>query len=170
MTTFTYDKIIEYIDGTRDLNFEAAQKWAKEHGTTFTEDITKREFYEQEHTEEYFNPDTGETGSKVVTTPTIKRYWIIGKEPLSISREVDLQVKMRFVRDQYLRITQNKIDRYRNQKELGTQTTDNEQVYISLLEYTQYLRDYPQSSDTWYQSAPLDFDTWCSTIRARGEI
>ena len=42
MTDFTYNQTIEYIDGTRDLNFEAAQRWAREHGTSFEEDVTAR--------------------------------------------------------------------------------------------------------------------------------
>lgn len=50
-----YNDVIEYIDGTFDENFEAAKKWAKEHGTTFEEDLTKRELP--------------------------KRYFVIGGEP-----------------------------------------------------------------------------------------
>ena len=30
MTDFNYNQTIEYIDGTRDLNFEAARRWARE--------------------------------------------------------------------------------------------------------------------------------------------
>lgn len=40
---FNYRDIIEYIDNTRDLNFEAAQKWAFNHNVSFTEQIEKRE-------------------------------------------------------------------------------------------------------------------------------
>ena len=40
MTNFAYNQTVEYIDGTRDLNFEAAQKWAQEHGTTLVEDVS----------------------------------------------------------------------------------------------------------------------------------
>ena len=50
-----YNDVIEYIDGTYDENFEAAKKWAKEHGTTFEEDLSKRELP--------------------------KRYFVIGGEP-----------------------------------------------------------------------------------------
>ena len=54
-----YNDIIEYEDCTRDLNFEAAQRWAKEHNTSFEELIDKREFkvfieeYEEEYEEEH---------------------------------------------------------------------------------------------------------------------
>lgn len=40
---FNYGDIIEYIDKTRDLNFEAAQKWAFNHNVNFTEQVEKRE-------------------------------------------------------------------------------------------------------------------------------
>ena len=82
MTNFAYNQTIEYIDGTRDLNFEAAQKWAREHGTSFEEDITKREPYEQEHEETYMNPETGADEVKLVKTPTLKRFFVIGSEPV----------------------------------------------------------------------------------------
>lgn len=43
MKEYNFNETIEYIDGTRDLNLEAAQKWAKENGTTFEEDMDKRD-------------------------------------------------------------------------------------------------------------------------------
>jgi hypothetical protein len=59
MADFKYNQTIEYIDGTRDLNFEAARKWAAEHGTSFEEDESRRE----------------------KTAGKLKRYFIIGAEP-----------------------------------------------------------------------------------------
>lgn len=43
MKEYNFNETIEYIDGTRDINLEAAQKWAREHGTTFEEDMDKRD-------------------------------------------------------------------------------------------------------------------------------
>lgn len=40
---FNYGDIIEYIDSTRDLHFEAASKWASTHNATFDELIDRRE-------------------------------------------------------------------------------------------------------------------------------
>lgn len=40
---FNYGDIIEYIDSTRDLYFEAARKWARTHNATFEELIDRRE-------------------------------------------------------------------------------------------------------------------------------
>ena len=160
MTDFTYNQTIEYIDGTRDLNFEAAQKWAQEHGTSFDEDVSKREPYEQEHEETYMNLTTGETEVKTVSSPTIKRFFVIGDEPKHyVPTEDELKAQVRAVRDKYMQTTQNRIDRYRNQKELGIETTDTEEVFKQLLEYTQYLRDYP-SGKNWWVKNPMIFDAW----------
>ena len=57
--TYFYNQTIEYEDCTRDLNFEAAQKWAREHGTSFEEDIDAR----------------------VTVSGVLKRYFVIGSEP-----------------------------------------------------------------------------------------
>lgn len=162
MTDFTYNQTIEYIDGTRDLNFEAAQRWAQEHGTSFEEDIAKREPYEQEHEETYMNSITGETEVKTVSSPTIKRFFVIGDEPkLHVPTDDELKAQVRAVRDKYMQTTQNRIDRYWNQKELGIKTTDTEEVFKQLLKYTQYLRDYPNSSDNWYTNSPDNFELFC---------
>ena len=158
MTNFTYNQTIEYIDGTRDLNFEAAQKWAQEHGTSFEEDVSKREPYEQEHEETYMNPTTGETEVKTVSSQTIKRFFVIGDEPKPyVPTEDELKAQVRAVRDKYMQTTQNRIDRYRNQKELGIETTDTEEVFKRLLDYTQYLRDYP-SGKNWWVKNPMVFN------------
>ena len=163
MTNFVYNQIIEYIDGTRDLNFEAAQKWAQDHGTSFEEDISKREPYEQEHEETYMNPTTGETEVKTVSSPTIKRFFVIGDEPKPyVQTKDELKAQVRTVRDKYIQTTQNRIDRYRNQKELGIETTDTEEVFKQLLEYTQYLRDYPNGKK-WWNKNPMVFDEWVAS-------
>lgn len=163
MIEFNYNQTIEYIDGTRDLNFEAAQKWAQEHGTTFVEDVTKREPYEQEHEETYMNPTTGADEVKLVKTPTLKRFFVIGDEPKPYippePTDEELQSRARQVRNSYMESTQNRIDRYRNQKEVDIATTDSEATYKLLLQYAQYLRDYP-SGKNWWSENPMIFDAW----------
>ena len=76
-------------------------------------------------------------------------------EPSDEEREA----QVRSVRDKYMQTTQNRIDRYRNQKELGIETTDTEEVFKQLLDYTQYLRDYP-SGKNWWSKNPMMFDEW----------
>ena len=168
MADFNYNQIIEYVDGTRDLNFEAARRWAKSNGTTFEEDISKREPYELEHEEIYMNSETGATETKTVKTPSIKRFFVIGDEPKPIiiepmpipePTEEELQSNKRMKRDVLLRGTQNRIDRYRNQKELSVKTTDSKEVYNQLLSYAQYLRDYP-SGENWWEAEPLMFEKY----------
>ena len=142
------------------MNFEAAQRWAQEHGTTFVEDVSKREPYEQEHEETYMNPTTGADEVRLVKTPTLKRFWVIGDEPKPyVPTEDELKAQVRTVRDNYMQTTQNRIDRYRNQKELGIETTDTEEVFKRLLEYTQYLRDYP-NGENWWVKNPMVFDEY----------
>lgn len=171
MTDFNYNQTIEYIDGTRDLNFEAARRWAQSNGTTFEEDISKREPYELEHEETYMNPETGATETKMVKSPSIKRFFVIGDEPKPIvieptpipePTEEELKTNKRMERNILLQGTQDRIDRYRNQKELGIETTDTEEVYKQLLEYTQYLRDYP-NGENWWVKNPMVFDDWATS-------
>lgn len=146
MTEFNFNQTIEYIDGTRDLNFEAAQKWAREHGTSFEEDVTARKTF----------------GDKLM------RFFVIGDKPKPIviepmpipePTEEELKANKRMERNALLQGTQDRIDRYRNQKELNVVTTDSEEVYKQLLAYTQYLRDYP-SGENWWEHSPKDFSTW----------
>lgn len=156
---FTYNQTVEYIDGTKDENFEAAQKWAREHNTTFEEDVSKREPYEGEHEEQYMKPEGG-IETRIVKTPTIKRFFVIGNEPKPhVPTDEQRQAQMRYMRDNLLQDAQNKIDRYRNQIELGVDTTDTEETYKQLLAYIQYLRDYP-SGNNWWLTSPKTFDEW----------
>ena len=47
---------------------------------------------------------------------------------------------------------QNRIDRYHNQKELGVETTDDENTFKALLDYMQYLRDFTEQKNWWLAS------------------
>ena len=153
MTNFTYNQTIEYIDGTRDLNFEAAQKWAQEHGTSFEEDVAKREPYEQEHEETYMNPTTGADEIKLVKTPTLKRFWVIGDEPKPyIPTEDELKAQVRSVRNKYLEQT----DKYMI---TDYPITDDERELYK--QYRTYLSTYPECRD-WYKANPKTYDEWKS--------
>ena len=151
MTNFTYNQTIEYIDGTRDLNFEAAQRWAREHGTSFEEDVSKREPYEQEHEETYMNPTTGADEVKLVKTPTLKRFWVIGDEPKPyVPTEDELKAQVRAVRNQYLEQTDKVML-------VDYPITDDERELYR--QYREYLRTYPET-EGWYENPPKDFSTW----------
>ena len=62
MTEFNFNQTIEYEDCTRDLNFEAARRWAAEHGAAFAEDIAARK----------------------TVNGKLMRYFIIGSEPAPV--------------------------------------------------------------------------------------
>ena len=151
MTNFAYNQTIEYIDGTRDLNFEAAQRWARKHGTTFVEDVSKREPYEQEHEETYMNPTTGADEIRLVKTPTLKRFWVIGDEPKPyVPTEDELKAQVRAVRNMYLEQT----DKFML---VDYPISDEERELYR--QYRVYLRTYPECRD-WYKANPKTFDEW----------
>ena len=151
MKEYNFNETIEYIDGTRDLNFEAAQKWAQENGTSFEEDVSKREPYEQEHEETYINPTTGADEVRLVKTPTLKRFWVIGDEPKPyIPTEDELKAQVRAVRNQYLEQT----DKYMI---TDYPISDDERELYK--QYRTYLRDYTLS-ENWQESNPLKFEEW----------
>nr|DAH75415.1 MAG TPA: tail fiber assembly protein [Caudoviricetes sp.] len=144
MTNFTYNQRIEYIDGTRDLNFEAARRWAAEHGAAFEEDVAARKT----------------VGGKLM------RYFVIGSEPAPVVVEpvpeptvAELQARKRAERDARMSVTQDRIDRYRNQIEAGFAPTDDAETFKALLRYTQYLRDFT-AAESWWTAGILFFEEW----------
>lgn len=142
---YTYNQTIEYIDGTRDLNFEAAQKWAREHGTSFEEDITAR----------------------VNVGGNLKRYFAIGSEPEPyVPTTEELQAAVRAERDRMIAGFDWRISRNNDERELGLTETDERQ---SLLEYREYLRNYPET-ENWYEHSPLTFDEWIQLPGNSGEL
>ena len=117
MTEFNFNQTIEYIDGTRDLNFEAAQKWAREHGTSFEEDVTARKMF----------------GDKLM------RFFVIGNEPKPyIPTEDELKAQVRSVRNQYLKQTDEFMI-------VDYPITDDERGLYR--QYRVYLRDYTLSEN-----------------------
>ena len=103
-------------------------------------------------------PPEEKEGFDIVWNGDAWEYKELKKDPEPhVPTEDELKAQVRSVRDKYMQTTQNRIDRYRNQKELGIETTDAEEVFKQLLEYTQYLRDYP-SGENWWESKPLKFD------------
>ena len=142
MTEYTYNQTIEYIDCTRDLNFEAAQKWAAEHGAAFAEDIAARKT----------------VGGKLM------RYFVIGSEPAPVPEPTvaELQARKRAERDARMSVTQDRIDRYRNQIEAGFAPTDDAETFKALLRYTQYLRDFT-AAENWWTASILFFEEWSET-------
>ncbi len=142
MTEFNFNQTIEYEDCTRDLNFEAAQRWAYEHGAAFEEDVAARKT----------------VGGKLM------RYFVIGSEPAPVPEPTvaELQARKRAERDAMMQSAQDRIDRYRNQTEAGFDTTDDAETFKALLRYTQYLRDFT-TAENWWTASILFFEEWSET-------
>ena len=141
MTEFNYNQIIEYIDGTRDLNFEAARKWASEHGTTFEEDVAARQ----------------------TVNGKLMRYFVIGEEPAPVVVEPapvpeptieELKTQVRVVRNSYLKNTDFTM------LSDAPITSSQKSKYK---QYRTYLRDYPDSSEDWFKSNPMTFEEWSTS-------
>lgn len=60
-------------------------------------------------------------------------------------------------RDKMINDISWKVERAREQKELGILVIDD---YKKLLEYRQYLRDFPQSSDDWWEKQIKTYEEW----------
>lgn len=147
MTEFNFNQTIEYEDCTRDLNFEAARRWAAEHGAAFAEDIAARK----------------------TVNGKLMRYFVIGSEPAPVVVEpvpeptvAELQARKRTERDAIMQSTQDRIDRYRNQIEAGFAPTDDAETFKALLRYTQYLRDFT-AAENWWTASVLFFEEWSET-------
>ena len=135
--TYSFNQIIEYIDGTRDLNFEAARRWAQSNGTTFEEDVAKREPYELEHEETYRNSETGETETKVVKSPSIKRFFVIGEKPAPVPEPTQEEKEQAIRNERNLRLS------YTDWTQLPDAPLTAEQK-AAYAEYRQALRDIPE--------------------------
>ena len=63
-------------------------------------------------------------------------------------------------RDKMINEISWRVERAREQKELGIPTVDD---YKKLLEYRQYLRDFPQNSDDWWEKEIKTYEEWSKT-------
>lgn len=77
-----------------------------------------------------------------------------------IPTQEEKEQNIRNIRNYYLESIQWRIDRYKEQLEIGITPEDNEKIYTQLLLYKQYLRDYPASSEDWFEYEPKKFEEW----------
>lgn len=75
------------------------------------------------------------------------------KEPTVEEKSANI----RRIRDSFILESGWRVERANEQIKLGINPVDD---LMTLLEYRQYLRDYPESSETWYENEPLDLETW----------
>ena len=88
-------------------------------------------------------------------------WYVAGYAPSKPEPTVEEKKMMvRSVRDTYINNIEWRVSRYRDQTELQIETSDTRETYHQILEYMQYLRDYPESSETWYEKNPMTFEEW----------
>lgn len=73
--------------------------------------------------------------------------------------EEELQARKRAERDARMSVTQDRIDRYRNQIEAGFAPTDDAETFKALLRYAQYLRNFT-AAENWWTASVLFFEEW----------
>ena len=89
------------------------------------------------------------------------KWYVSGYAPVEPEPTIDeKKAAVRAVRDGYINDIEWRVSRYRDQKELKIQTADDEETYVKILQYMQYLRDYPESSWNWYEQNPMTWDEW----------
>lgn len=88
---------------------------------------------------DYFE-SLGMSMQEVEQCQTSGRWYLKGKMPIE-EKAADMRLK----RDEILSSYDWRIERYKEQKSIGAETTDPDEVFLSLLEYRQYLRDLPNN-------------------------
>lgn len=109
-------------------------------------------------------PEHTETVVEEVQEPRIRtfektiRRFQIQERPAPTTDEK--QAAVREVRDRYINDVEWRVSRYRDQKDIEVETTDTEETFHKILQYMQYLRDYPESSVYWYEHNPMTWDEY----------
>ena len=89
------------------------------------------------------------------------RWYVAGYAPEMPEPTVDeKKASVRSVRDSYIDGIEWRVSRYRDQVEMGITPNDTEEEYRLILQYIQYLRDYPESAEDWYEQDPKIYDDW----------
>lgn len=109
---------------------------------------------EPEHTEIHLVQEMQEK-TRTVTTSR-RRFQIVEiSEPTTDEKKA----AVRAVRDGYINGIEWRVSRYRDQVEIGTETTDSNAIYIKILQYMQYLRDYTKT-ENWWEQEPATYEDW----------
>lgn len=102
---------------------------------------------------------------ELVTAPRVKmKYRLEDDRIVAYWAEVEIPLKERRANKRRERNTAIdaviwRVQRYEQQKTLNIGTDENEETYLSLLSYIQYLRDIPESS-AFPNDDILEFDDW----------
>lgn len=88
--------------------------------------------------------------------------WIKEADKTILENE-QLSAEKRAERDEAINAIIWRVQRYEQQKLLGIETTDSEQVYMNVLEYIQYLRDIPNTL-SFPDVAVMSFEEWNKSV------
>ena len=94
------------------------------------------------------------------TEHTVDDYMMVGVEYVLISSEKAIEEKkqqIRTIRDSMIVSMTWRLERAKEQRELGIEPVDDIQ---KLLEYRQYLRDYPDTVEKWWEQQPMTYEDW----------
>lgn len=94
---------------------------------------------------------------EIKETDTELQVWVRTQEEQEIFALEKKKEEVKFTRNSMLENIEWRVARAREQKELGISTIDD---YYKLLRYKQYLRDYPNEVENWWEQNPLDFEEW----------
>lgn len=72
----------------------------------------------------------------------------------------ELQEQVKQVCANYINDISWRVERYNTQKTVGIETSDTEEIYLKILEYMQYCRDFDEQEGEWWLSNPLTFEEW----------
>ena len=127
------------------------------------------DYVEREFEEEYTENTTDKDGNPAEITKTrkikkeIPRYQIVD---IPEESEEEKKEKVKQIRNYMLENVEWRVARAREQRELGIKTVDN---YYNLIHYKQYLRDYPDKVENWWEQNPLEFEEWEKQYEYRQE-
>lgn len=96
-------------------------------------------------------------------------YWVIedgeyyhtaSSEPTIEEKKISVSVLC----SQYINDISWRVERYNTQKAINVETSDSEEMYLYILKYMEYCREYDDQDNNWWEQNPLDFDTWIETF------
>lgn len=147
-----------------DMYPKEAADWCNANNAIIAEIESVTKQVEEPYEEEIVVPDEDGEGGHVeivqktrMVEKTLRRFEIQEIPEPTID---ELKKRVRSVRDGYISGIEWRVSRYRDQVELDITPTDTEETYHQILQYMQYLRDYPESSYYWYENNPKTFEEW----------
>ena len=157
-----YGDIIEYIDGTFDVKFNEAEKWAKNNGADFVELLDRRELLkeDEEYQEEVlvtklkYDEDGNETGETYEELETITKTRPAG----SLKRYFEIKAPSK-EKKQYLVKQERNALLADTDKYMLSDFPINDEEREKVVEYRKYLRDYTEGKK-WWEKSPKTFEEW----------